>query len=226
MPRAWRSRACSMAKRSSGPLPAVNLPLKLHVWPTTTRLERIHPQQYAGTEFNPGLAGNARFSPICRTDRSVIPTMYAGNTFQCAAMETVFHDVPYVPGRKRLSRRLLATAHHATLETNIELQLIDLRAMALRSLGIRRDELIDTEADQYAFTRLWAEAIYQQHGGAHGLLWTSRQDDSSLSLVLFGDRLPPGGLVQVGKPRHLLNDDDAYEQIQAIAEYLGVDLVP
>lgn len=27
-----------------------------------------------------------------------IPTLYGGTTFDCAAMETVFHDVPIAPG--------------------------------------------------------------------------------------------------------------------------------
>jgi hypothetical protein len=63
-------------------------------------LHRVHPEKYAATEFNPGPHGNARFSPIYDASGKSIPTIYAGETFECAAMETVFHDVPYEPGPK------------------------------------------------------------------------------------------------------------------------------
>ena len=58
---------------------------------TGTRLHRVHPEQFGATEFNPRF-GNARFSPIKRANGTDIPTMYAGSDFNCALMESVFHE--------------------------------------------------------------------------------------------------------------------------------------
>jgi RES domain len=55
-------------------------------------------------EFNPSPAGNARFSPLVNAAGAVIPTLYAGTTLDCALMETVFHDVPFVAGPKIWSK--------------------------------------------------------------------------------------------------------------------------
>lgn len=63
----------------------------VHTLPAGTLLHRIHPDQYGPVEFNPGTVGNARFSPIQTPAGKAIPTMYAGEDFDCAAMETVYH---------------------------------------------------------------------------------------------------------------------------------------
>jgi RES domain len=55
-------------------------------------------------EFNPSPARNARFSPLVNAAGPVIPTLYAGTTLDCALMETVFHDVPFVAGPKIWSK--------------------------------------------------------------------------------------------------------------------------
>jgi hypothetical protein len=39
------------------------------------------------------MKGNARFSPIKDSDGASIPTLYGGTSFDCAVMETLFHDV-------------------------------------------------------------------------------------------------------------------------------------
>lgn len=51
----------------------------------TTTLHRIHQDIYSVSQFNPG-KGNARFSPINDSKGNVILTIYAGETFECAAM--------------------------------------------------------------------------------------------------------------------------------------------
>lgn len=61
-------------------------------------LHRIHQNIYNADQFNPGVLGNARFSPIRNALGEAIPTLYAGTTFDCAVMETVFHDVPHSAG--------------------------------------------------------------------------------------------------------------------------------
>ena len=60
-------------------------PTQLHVTPTIIPrgkvLDRVHSEQFTGAQFNPGLKGNARFSPIRTTAGAPIPTIYAADTF-------------------------------------------------------------------------------------------------------------------------------------------------
>lgn len=57
--------------------------LTLYRLPVGTTLHRFHLACYGGTQFNPGIRGNARFSPIVCPNGTPIPTLYAGDTFDC-----------------------------------------------------------------------------------------------------------------------------------------------
>ncbi|MBE2321381.1 RES family NAD+ phosphorylase, partial [Solirubrobacter sp. CPCC 204708] len=170
-----------------------------------TVLHRVHQSQYQADQFNPGVRGNARFSPIQDDQGQAIPTLYAGTTLPCALMETVFHDVPHTPGFKSFDKAKLAGQVHSTVRVEADLQLIDLSSVALRKLGVTRKQLIDTEKDQYSATRKWAVALHRQCPQAQGLSWVSRQDDSARAVVLFGDRIAEGAL-QDGGGTHSLTD--------------------
>lgn len=202
------------------------LHLTHYLLPVGTSLHRIHQACYGATQFNPGNKGNARFSPISRPDGVTIPTLYAGDTFDCAAMESVFHDVPFIPGFKSMAKSRLQGQVHSVCQTMGTLTLIDLRATALRKLGIERKQLIDTEKDQYPASRALAGRIHAQQHDAQGLLWTSRQDDSAKAVVLFGDRMAASVLVQFGSTHDLCNDQPTYEALLQLAERIGVNIVP
>lgn len=141
-------------------------------------------------------------------------------------METVFHDVSFAPGYKSHDKAKLIDHVHSQLEHGTDLILADLRSKALRKLGVKPRQLIDTEMDQYQATRRWAEAIHAQYANVQGLCWTSRQDDSALALVLFGDRIDKELLFQVGASRSLLDDGTAYNELLNLAAKIGVNIVP
>jgi hypothetical protein len=215
---------------------AVPPPPALHLsrvtWEKDRVIHRIHDENYPGIAFNPGLRGNARFSPIrdrrdsCHGDAPPIPTLYGGDTFECAAMETVFHDVPYGAGVKFYDKGKLAGQIYTQLVPAADLVLADLGSKALRKLGVQRRQLIDTEKDQYPVTRQWAEAIQARHPDVQGLCWVSRQDDGARALVLFGDRLPDGSLKQVSVPASLTGHADCYGDLLALDEHIGVNIIP
>lgn len=209
---------------------AIAPPGKLHVsrvrWSSRRVLHRIHHEDYPGDVFNPGIRGNARFSPIKDAAGALIPTLYAGDSFECAAMETVFHDVPYVAGFKSYDKAKLTGQVYSQLQAGHDLLLADLGSKALKKLGVRRDQLIDTEKDQYPTTRQWAEAIHALEPDIQGLCWTSRQDDSAKAVVLFGDRIPAGELTPVSKPIDVVADPACYGALLALAEHIGVLIVP
>lgn len=188
-------------------------------------LHRVHLGVYAAEAFNPGIKGNARFSPIVNAAGKPIPTLYGGTSFNCAAMETVFHDVPFAPGLKTFAKHKLEGQLHSVLAATAVLTLADLRNVPLRKLGVERKQLIDTEKDTYGQTRRWAAAIHAQHAHIQGLCWTSRQDDSAMAVMLFGDRVGAGVLTRRDASRALLDDGPAYMDLLTLADMIGVRVV-
>lgn len=209
---------------------AIPPPSTLHVtftrWPAGVPLHRVHHSDYGAVQFNPGIKGNARFSPIANAAGDPIPTLYGGASFACAAMESVFHDVPFAAGFKAYDKARLDGQAHSQFTAAQDLVLADLGSRALRKLGVERKQLIDTEKDQYPLTRQWAVAIHAGFPQVQGLCWISRQDDSARSVVLFGDRIAAGTLAQRGATRSLVGDPVAYSELLALAEQIGVDIVP
>lgn len=210
-----------MANKKSGVAKLV----KTVTWPKDRVIHRIYRQIYRSSEFNPGLKGNARFSPINAADGASIPTLYGGTTFDCAAMETVFHDVPFAAGLKTFDKQKLIDHVYSQVTPRRDLNLVDLSSTALRRLGVRRNELIDTEKNKYPDTRKWAETIHAACTDAEGLCWVSRQDDRALAIVLFGDRLATADLLPTGAARSVLVDIAVYADLLVLADRIGVNIV-
>ncbi|GLK70184.1 RES family NAD+ phosphorylase [Ancylobacter dichloromethanicus] len=220
--------AKAKAPGNATPSPPADLGAKTStvIWPKGQIIHRMHLNAYVGDQFNPGLKGNARFSPIVDGAGAAIPTLYGGTTFDCAAMETVFHDVPFTSGLKTYDKGKLTGQTYSRLEPQQDLILADLSATALRRFGIRRTELIDTEKDRYRHTRLWAEAFYAARPDIQGLCWVSRQDDRALAIILFGNRLSAGALVTVSPSLDLIGTPGVYTDLISLAERIGVKVVP
>jgi hypothetical protein len=198
--------------------------VKTTTWSARTIIHRIHPDAFGADQFNPGPHGNARFSPIADVAGGSIATLYGGTTFACAAMETVFHDVPHAPGLKTVAKRKLKQHRYAQLLPVADLTLADLGSTALRKLGIPRADLIDSDKDIYPQTRAWAEAIHAQCPTMQGLRWVSRQDDRAEALILFADRLPPNPLRQAAASVDIVADADTYAALIDLADIIGVKI--
>ena len=212
------------APSSATPEPAGDLHASFTELIVGTVLHRVHQSQYQADQFNPGLRGNARFSPIQDNQGQAIPTLYAGTTLPCALMETVFHDVPHTAGFKSFDKAKLAGQVHSTVRVEADLQLVDLSSVALRKLGVTRMQLIDTEKDQYPATRNWAMALHRQCPQAQGLSWVSRQDDSARAVVLFGDRIAEGALQAGDGSQSLTDDPGTYDAVLDLADRIGVTI--
>lgn len=194
-------------------------------WRKGEVVHRIHAKMYAGDGFNPGLAGNARFSPIADVSRNAIPTLYGGNSFECAAMETIFHDVPYAAGSKSVRKSLLEDQVYSTLVLTQDVTVANLGAIELRKLGISRQHLIETGVSHYPQTRLWAEAIHAQCPDIQGLCWVSRQHDGARAVMFFGDRIGSGVLARYADPRVLLEDNELLSDVYVLAERMGARIL-
>ncbi len=202
--------------------PTVPAKIKLTPWGAGTTMYRVHETIYAVDEFNPSSKGNARFSPILDPSGNVIPTLYAATTPRGALMESVFRDVPYRAGFKHVDRKRLEGRACSTLLFQTNFQLVDLSKVALRGLGIPPRRLIDTTKAHYPVTRSWAEQVYAVHAKAQGLLWSSRQDDRSLAVVLFGSRVQASDLLDGKFSRPLIRNGVPEDFVVELATDLRV----
>ena len=201
---------------------AESLDAKLMSWGEDEIMYRVHDTLYAVDSFNPSTFGNARFSPIQDSAGEVIPTLYAATTPQGALMETVFHDVPYKPGFKRVSVNRLKDKLSSTLVFLSKFELIDLGKIGLRRLGIHPHDLIDTTKARYPATRKWAESLYAAYPQAQGLIWPSRQDDRARAVVLFGTRIGASDLRPAGISFPLMENGVVHEVVKELATDLKV----
>lgn len=209
--------------------PAGRLKATLIRWGKSRTVFRVHRAIYKADQFNDSRKGDARFSPLMDAERkAVIPTLYAGTTLDCALMESVFHDVPYRPGLKTVSKsKYVEGAICSTLRLTANLQLVDLSSVALHKLGVAPADLTQTEAACYAASREWGLALYEQNPTAQGLIWTSRRDDDAKAILLFGNRVGPG-MLEAGTDVFplLLPDGSARMEVFSLAIRLDVLLVP
>jgi RES domain len=90
-----------------GPIPQLQT-LVLGVGQT---LVRFHGNAFPANSFNPNIGKDwaipehgARFNPFPNDHSANVPTVYAGDDFAGAALESVFHNVPHIPSPRFLLR--------------------------------------------------------------------------------------------------------------------------
>lgn len=102
-----------------------------------------------------------------------------------------------------------------------DLTLVQLHGYGLRRLEVSRAELIENGADQYEQTTRWARALHACGDQIDGLVWVSRQHDTSLALVLFGDRVKRADLEVIDPPLPLYLDA-GFVEVQRAAEQAAI----
>jgi hypothetical protein len=105
-----------------------------------------------------------------------------------------------------IARGLVVSDPCSTIEFQTDFQLLDLSKVALSGLGIPPRQLIDTTKAHYPATRSWAEQVYAAHPPIQGFLWSSRQDDRALAVVLFGSRVKASDLRDAKRFRPLIKN--------------------
>ena len=192
-------------------------------WPQGRQIVRCHDSRFGATEFNPGF-GRGRFHPFQDRAGHGVPTLYGASTLDGAFSETLFHGLP-VRGPGRIIRRgSLRALLVSTLAPDRDLTLVQLHGYGLRRLGISRAELIETHSDRYGETVRWAQALHALDESIDGLVWVSRQHDTSSALVLFGDRVRREHL-QVIEPPLPLYFDPGFDMVERAAEAAGITVV-
>lgn len=211
-----------MAERDprGAPYPSERLRLRFTTIEPGSTFHRFHMSQYPATVFNDTDKGQARFSPIRNRNGEIIPTLYGAETFDCAAMETIFRDLAHIPSPRHIDMKRLRGYRHSQILIRAPLKLVDLTTKSLTALGLVRTQLIDTDGSHYPFTRRWAEAIHASASEAQGLTWVSRQDDTARVVVLFGDRVGLDHLGPQGPSLDLLEDDTTFSALLDLLDIL------
>jgi len=215
---------------ASGSLKAEDLGI-LESWRPPEPLWRVYSQAFGAAGFNGTAKGYARFSPLKRADGTIVPTMYAGTTLDVALMEIVLRDVPTPSVGFQLMLPERATEQRRVTELVLDrpLRMVDFSAIGLRRIGLDRADVIDCDSSNYPATQTLGAWAHASTGATpattvHGIVWTSRQDDSGQAAVFFGDRLPHGVLEAQNQDQrlHAGNVDAA---LTRLALRLGISVV-
>lgn len=189
-----------------------------------TILHRLHDKKYPSVGFNPGTGpSQSRFAPIMNPAGVFIPTLYAAESFECAAHESVFHDIVPDQAVKRIPLSRLEPVRHSLIQPARALAMVQLFEPDLNAWQLTRQELIDTLPIHYAATARWAEAIHAAHEDVHGMVWTSRRCDPGTAYVFFGDRLSAEDLAPQ-RSVDLTADDTELRAVIGFGRRAGIDI--
>ena len=123
-----------------------------------------------------------------------MPSLYAATTEEAAAFESIFHDIEAAAIFKTQRLDVVSARSLSEVAPKRDLRLAALFEPDLRAWGLTRTALIDTPKSTYGQTAMWAQAIHAAHTDIDGLVWTSRQSDPAVCVVLFGDRVAEADL--------------------------------
>lgn len=194
-----------------------------------TELHRIHPEAFGATQFNDTNKGDARFSPIRSGTGAIIPTIYGGETFECATCEIILRcpDAPPVDPKTGLPTFQIvfpsdfAQHCHSVVNTTVDLKLVDLTITGQRKIGVDHNALLAGPKSTYPATRRWAERIHATCPDTQGIYYSSFQAGPCFAVVLFGDRLPADSLTEVSTRR--VADKPCHDEIATLAHALSID---
>lgn len=202
-----------------------NLSPAIEVLQPGSALIRVYRRRSGPLEFNGGDAV-ARFRPIRTTSGTVVPTAYGAHDQETAIAEAVLRGVSALnlgSPRRRLFRLEVDGLDMARLRTTRPLRLVRLHGLGLTRLNLLREHVIDSPECEYGYTAAWAQTLYGHRSRPHGLVWTSRQNDTSRALILWGGtRVRPGWLQLEGDPV-ALDREPGLDLIRQVCADAGVD---
>lgn len=194
-----------------------------------TELHRIHPAVFKADEFNPTSFGNARFSPIHDATGNIIPTIYAAQSFACAACEIILRcpdtspidPATGIPTLQIVSPSDFSAYAHSTIRTRQSLKLIDLTTAGQRRIGVNHNALLAGPRSTYPATRAWAEALHAACPLAQGIYYSSVQYGPEFAILLFGDRTEGNIFDPTGT--RTVADPDCQSDIVVVARQLSIE---
>jgi hypothetical protein len=154
-------------------LAATRLPLT--VLAAGTAFTRVHPLAFGPIHFSPGTGrlAQGRFDSAT----GAFGVLYAALNFDGAVVETLLRK----PERRLISVGDISSRSVATLATNRDVALVDLRGPGLQRLGL--DGTICT--GPYENCSLWADEWFAHPDRPDGILYPSRHDPGETCIALF-----------------------------------------
>ena len=212
------------SSRPIAPRPA-DLSPHIEVLKAGATLVRVYQRRLGPLGFNRGNTV-ARFRPIRNAAGGVVPTAYGALDYETAIAEAVLRGVSALrrgSPRRRLFRLEVDGLEMARLRTARPLRLVRLHGLGLTRLNLLREHVIDCPESEYDYTAAWAQALYGHRSRPHGLVWTSRQNDTSRALILWGGtRVRPEWLQLEGDPV-ALDREPGLDLIRQVCVDAGVD---
>lgn len=188
-------------------------------------LIRVYQRRFGPLSFNQGDAV-ARFRPIMNASGEIVPTAYGARDEETAIAEAILRGVSALnrgSPRRRLFRLEVEDLDMARLRTTRPLRLVRLHGLGLTRLNLLREHVIDSPESEYDYTAAWAQALYGHRSRPHGLVWTSRQNDTSRAFILWGGtRVRPEWLQLEGDPV-ALDREPGLDLIRQVCADAGVD---
>lgn len=188
------------------------------------RLHRIGNHDFPENSFNPCAGRPTRFAPVYDDLRRCVPTLYAGQNFNCVVFETIFHDVPVKALIKSVRIQELEGKAYAVLAVRRPLILAKLFAPDLLRWNLKRTELIDTSPAKYKQTARYVEAIHNDNPRLDGVVWTSRKFDPLKGYLLFGDRIDSNELEIIMPAEELLTSRRLIRRIRRLGLQSGITI--
>ena len=221
----------------TAPPPPAPVSVETALLPADTVLFRCHKAGFPANSFNPNVGKHiaiaeegARFNPFPGAPAANIPTIYAADSLEAAALESIFHDVPHVPSPS-YPRFRLAEWSYSELKVTRDLVLLELVNPKLRQFlvpgrteSITESELIHTPPSEYPHTRTWAQSFHTALPKLDGLAWRPRLAGTGTSFVFFGDRFKTGDL-QIHSSPTPTAIGDGFLEIYAIAKRAHITIV-
>ena len=194
--------------------------------PAETALWRVHPDDFTATQFNPNdkpEMSEGRFHPFQDSQGRWVATLYASDSVDGALSETIFHDL-LGGGQSILLPSRYEERTLSRIRTTETFTLANLQGHGLHRLGIKRGHLLEAPPFQYDKTVAWAKAIHNCHRSIQGMVWTSRQLDTSQSIILFGDRIRRRGLKKTSTS-HPLHEGEGFRFVKEYATKSDIPII-
>lgn len=186
---------------------------------------RVYQRLFGPLDFNEGDA-LARFRPVRNASGAIVPTAYGARDAETAIAEAVLRGVSALSHgspRRRLFRLEVEGLDMARLRTTRPLRLVRLHGLGLTRLNLLREHVIDTPESQYDYTAAWAQALYGHRSRPHGLVWTSRQNDTSRAFILWGGTRVRQQWLQLEGDPVALDREPGLDLIRQVCADAGVD---
>jgi hypothetical protein len=213
-----------------------SLDLQLSTVEAGARLVRYHRNRWPANSFNPNNGkrieipeDGARFNPFPAASGDNVPTLYAADTKQAAALESVFHNVSHSPSPS-FPKSQLDEWNVGDLELLRDLSVLELINPRLRQLTVRgrrnsieERELVHSRPSQYPRTRTWARFLHASVGKLDGLAWRPRLGGVGLAYMFWGDRC--GSAFNVLGSSRAINSGPELADIERISAEASIRLV-